>query len=278
MIKPPEGNGTYSLLGAKGVVAGFASTAGGVDCWGVNSTGQLGDYTTTQRTTPVQVFAVGSTSSATLLSGVASIAAGNGRTLSNTGVTFADCAAGFSGSHTAFSTQPWTLNLRPYSALTVEYFVRTTATNVMEALEHSSNFTTARGGFVSVLNEVNRGQIESGFSMPGTSSYNIDSTSAGAVSDGTWHHVALVYDPARSGEDRVRFYLDRVQQGKRTAAWNSDADTFFLNDVLYIGSRANSGSKFFGQLDDIKVTGAALSPSEFLTRRTIDQGTLTSVK
>jgi predicted esterase len=205
-------------------------------------------------------------------------AAGNGRTLSNTGVTFADCAAVFSGSHTAFSTQPWTLNLRPYSALTVEYFVRTTATNVMEALEHSSNFTTARGGFVSVLNEVNRGQIESGFSMPGTSSYNIDSTSAGAVSDGTWHHVALVYDPARSGEDRVRFYLDRVQQGKRTAAWNSDADTFFLNDVLYIGSRANSGSKFFGQLDDIKVTGAALSPSEFLTRRTIDQGTLTSVK
>ena len=198
---------------------------------------------------------------------------GNGHTLSNAGVTFADDAAMFSGSQTAFSTLPWTLNLRPYSALTVEYFIRPTATNLMEVLEQSANFMTFRGGFSASLNEVNIGQLESGFSMPGVNVYNIDSTAAGAVSDGRWHHVALVYDPAQSGDDRVRVYLDRVQQGKRTAAWNSDADTYFLNDVLYVGSRANSASKFIGQLDDIKITGAALSPAEFMVKRTYTGGT-----
>ena len=205
-------------------------------------------------------------------------ATGNGHALSNTGVTFADDAALFSGSHTAFSTRPWTLNLRPYSALTVEYFMRTTTTNVMEALEHSSNFMNARGGFVSVLNEVNRGQIESGFSMPGSNTYHIDSTATGAFSDGIWHHVALVYDPARSGEDRVRFYLDHIQQGKRTPAWNSDAATFFLNDTLYIGSRANSSSKCVGELDNIKITGAALTPAEFMEKRTYTGGSLMSLR
>jgi hypothetical protein len=201
-------------------------------------------------------------------------ATGNGHALSNTGVTFADDAAVFDGTHTAFSTKPWTLNLRPYSALTIEYFVRTTATNVMEALEHSANFTALRGGFVAVFNEANRGQIESGFSMPGTASYNIDSTPSNAILDGAWHHVALVYDPTQSGEDRVRFYLDHIQQGKRTATWNSDADTFFLNDTLYIGSRANSSSKFGGALDDIKITGAVLTPAEFMEKRTYTGGTI----
>ena len=202
-------------------------------------------------------------------------ATGNGHTLSNAGVTFADCAATFNGSQTAFSTLPWTLNLRPYPALTVEYFIRTAATNMMEALEHSANFTTVRSGFSASLNEFNLGQLESGFSMPGIGEYNIDSTAAGAVADGKWHHVALVYDPAQSGDDRVRVYLDRVQQGKRVTAYSSGSDMYFLNDVLYVGSRGNSASKFTGQLDDIKITGAALSPAGFMTCRTASAGTVT---
>ena len=206
-------------------------------------------------------------------------ATGSGHTLTNVGVTFGQYAAVFDGSQATFCTRPWTLNLRPYAALTVEYFIRTTSTNKPVVLEHSANFTTYRGGFVAVLNEFNPGQIESGVSMPGTSTYNIDSTAASAVTDGRWHHVALVYDPARSGDDRVRLFLDRVQQGKRTAGSNvSDADTFFLNDVLFIGARDTSSTRFIGELDDIKITGAALAPSEFLEARTFFEGTAIMVQ
>ena len=200
-------------------------------------------------------------------------ASGNGRALSGAGVTFKDGAAVFDGSQTAFGTLPRTLNLRPYSALTVEYFMRTTSTGVGIVLEHTANFTVFRGGFIQLVNEVAAGQFDGGFSMP-DSSFNIDSTPAGTVADGRWHHVALVYDPARSGDDRVRVFLDRVQQGKRDASWNSDADLFFLNDVLFIGSRNNSAIKFAGELDDIRLTGAALAPTEFLTTRTGPMGTV----
>lgn len=203
-------------------------------------------------------------------------ATGNGHALSNTGVTFKDDAAVFDGTQTAFSTKPWTLNLRPYSALTVEYFIRTASASTNILIEHSSNFATYRGGFIAVLNEFNPGQLESGVSMPGASGgpFNIDSTLANAVTDGTWHHVALVYDPALLGDDRVRVFLDRVQQGKRAATHTSDADTFFLNDTLFIGSRNNSVSKFVGELDDIKITGEALSTSEFMEKRSYSGGTL----
>ena len=194
-------------------------------------------------------------------------ASGNGRALSGTGVTFKDDAAVLDGNQTAFGTLPRTLNLRPYPALTVECFMRTTSAGAGVVLEHTPNFTVSRGGFIQLVNEVAAGQFDGGFSMPG-SAYNIDSTAAGAVADGQWHHVALVYDPAGSGDDRVRVFLDRVQQGKRDAGWNSDADLAFLNAALFIGSRNNSDIKFAGELDDVKITGAALAPAAFMKSRT----------
>jgi alpha-tubulin suppressor-like RCC1 family protein len=81
--------GTGLLSGIASIAAGFAhtcavSTTGGVYCWGYNPYGQLGNNSTTQRNVPVQVVGAGGSG---VLSGIASIAAGEDHTcaLSTTG-------------------------------------------------------------------------------------------------------------------------------------------------------------------------------------------------
>ena len=72
-------NGTGTLSGATSVSVGHDSncatlSAGGVDCWGDNRDGELGNNSATQELTPVAVVDVGNTGA--FLSGVASVSVG----------------------------------------------------------------------------------------------------------------------------------------------------------------------------------------------------------
>ena len=72
-------NGTGTLSGATSVSVGYDSncatlSAGGVDCWGDNRDGELGNNSATQELTPVAVVDVGNTGA--FLSGVASVSVG----------------------------------------------------------------------------------------------------------------------------------------------------------------------------------------------------------
>ncbi len=85
-VKGVGGSGTLSDVAA--ITAGAShscarTTAGAVLCWGDNYYGQLGDGSTTHRTTPVAVSGLGS--------GVAAIAAGSGHTCALTTAGAAHC-------------------------------------------------------------------------------------------------------------------------------------------------------------------------------------------
>jgi len=100
-----------------------------------------------------------------------------------------------------------------------------------------------------------------------------ETTVSGALSDGRWRHVALVLDTQTNKTNMVRFYLDGVRQTDM-AGYEAEMFGRFRNDKLYIGSRGNSAFKFSGELDDVRITGRALAPAEFLAERSKARGML----
>ena len=91
-----------------------------------------------------------------------------------------------------------------------------------------------------------------------------------SVVDGRWHHYALVYDWNETTADIVRLYRDGVQITTRHS--NDTSAPKLRTDTLFIGTRNGSEYPFVGELDDIKITGRALAPSEFMTKRSSPPG------
>ena len=186
-------------------------------------------------------------------------ATGNGNVLTGSGVTASgDGAAVFDGAQSGFATLA-PLPLYLYKSMTVEWFMQTSMSGFGMVLETTSAFNSNPGAFYALVNEA------AGYRM--TSDYNV--MYGWAATDGEWHHYALVYDWDAATADVVRLYRDGVQiphSGNALAAK-------LLTGTLFIGTRGGSQLPFVGQLDDIKITGRALDPSEFMTERSIPKGT-----
>lgn len=77
-----QSSGGTPLSGVRSLAVGESHacvvvSGGGVKCWGWNASGQLGDGSTTNRSTPVDVLAVGESSGGATLTNVKEISAGN---------------------------------------------------------------------------------------------------------------------------------------------------------------------------------------------------------
>ena len=193
-------------------------------------------------------------------------ATGNGNVLTGTGVTVNDGAAVFDGSQSGFATLA-TLPLYAYRSMTVEWFMKSSMSDVCIVLETSPAFNANRGAFCAVANEYAPAAIQAGY-RPTTGGYNVCQILD--VLDGKWHHVALVYDYDAPYRDTVRLYCDGIQTTSRSSEYNGISS--HRSDRLYIGTRAGSQYPFVGELDDIKITGRALTPAEFMTKRSSPPG------
>jgi hypothetical protein len=79
---------------------------------------------------------------------------------------------------------------------------------------------------------------------------------------GTWHHVAGVREA-----DQLRIYVDGVLRG--SASISSSADFSNPSQTFSIGggqggSPITYGANFFGRIDEVRLSDAALAPSLFL--------------
>ena len=182
-------------------------------------------------------------------------ASGNGNALTGSGVTVeSGGSAVFDGSQSGFATLA-PLPLYPYESMTVEWFMKSDMSDVGMVLETSANALSNPGAFYAAANE------SGGFQL--TRTHNL--VSGWSATDGKWHHYALVYDWDAMTADIVRLYRDGVQV--ITHLSGNAAAARLRADRLYIGTRNGSQYPFVGQLDDIRITGRALAPAEFMAER-----------
>ena len=192
-------------------------------------------------------------------------ASGNGNALTGTGVTVSDGAAVFDGSQSDFATLA-PLPLYAYDSMTVEWFMKSTMPGQGMVLETTVNYGANPGAFYACVNDYAGYATHRGFNV----------LSEWAAMDGKWHHYALVCDRDNTTANIVRLYRDGVQV---TTHFVSNTDTAKLRaGTLFIGTRAGSQYPFVGELDDVKITGRALTPAEFMTKRSSPPGVVITIR
>jgi len=197
---------------------------------------------------------------------------GNGYTLTcPTGLKTDKCAASFNGTQGCKTVKA--LNLAPYGDLTVEFFVSTTAAQDKQILELSSNYYSLDGAWDFFCLGASGGGAVHGIFNTGSDGYN-HHCSTGSVTNGNWHHVALVIDSSKADTaDYVQLYLDKTPAPfYGTTLERRWTRSPLRPDAVYIGARNFNTDPFAGQLDDVKITAAALPVSEFMTKRSYPLG------
>jgi len=183
------------------------------------------------------------------------------------------------------------INLSSYSAVTIEMFVRLdTYRNGQMIFFTHYGWNGAGTGFFGMHGGANdKGDVGQcvatwfkNSSSTATVAREVEKSDGAVLSDMKWHHVALVMDASSddaSVVDEMKLYIDGVLQttstgtGHHTKSFGSAS--FLLGSV---GSGNAAGYRttlcprtfdFFGDIDDVRITAAALAPEQFLTAPTV---------
>lgn len=183
----------------------------------------------------------------------------------------------------------------PFSAFskigfTLEMFVKSDSSSTFLGMlaETGSAYWNNPGAFRISFDDkaVGYSTIFSGFHVSG--SYGAYSRTSeeyfGDLGDYRWRHLAMVYDPAKQGAGIVTLYIDGVPAVCSTDSGNTDQKAFALSDLpLYLFRRENRqvgdtdatkesiACPYYGQLDDVRITAAALTPDKFLVARSLSK-------
>ena len=207
---------------------------------------------------------------------------GGTHNLSNSGVTTSPdvppghtgTSAYFNGAQTVFQTAA-ALDLSSYSAITIEWFMKTAQADVGIVWEHGKPFWMFKGAMAGIINQ------------PAVGDWSIWQTSEGSVNyfvkkaplDSNWHHYAVVIDRAYADTlRRITLYTDGNKVGTVDDNGTSPvADQAFLNTILSIGLRQDGGAPFVGYLDELRISEGILTPEQFLYRPAV-KGTVFSIR
>ena len=207
-------------------------------------------------------------------------ASGNGHTLEG-GATIDDHATLGGTAATVLSTVE-KLDLSGYDDVTVEYYIKVKDhSGTASVIEHSASMNDNVGGFQALLNDRDPGDQRASvlINAAGNSKIPCIDSASGPFQNGAWHHVAFVikskseaaYSTSALSDYILSLYIDGnpiAYGGKRQGLTSHTGPTTLRNEKLFIGSRNNSSQFLTGQLDDIRITAGALTPTEFLQKRT----------
>ncbi|WP_089354861.1 LamG-like jellyroll fold domain-containing protein [Ekhidna lutea] len=150
-----------------------------------------------------------------------------------------------SGDLIAMGSDP---SLQITGPLTYEFWINTTASTGYVIGRRNSD---AAAGIASNLEILGDGRIQLVTNNGATTSVTVQSTAS--INDGSWHHVAAVYEPSAY----LRIYVDGLLSGENTSGIFANLNPASLPFHLAF-RHATTPNYFAGQLDEVRVWDIAL--------------------
>jgi len=166
------------------------------------------------------------------------------------------------------------LDVAPGQTKTITCWIKTTSTATARivakrsgssTLNPSTAGTTGTGYELWMGNGTNVGKIAGNAAAWNTTTsaattFSTTGYNAGAANDGSWHHLAAVFDNA-SANKTVTFYLDGGAPNFRTGTFSNTYD-FSTGVAFIVGAATNLTNFFNGQIDDVRFWNVAMTQAE----------------